>query len=667
MSVKIPNVQALEFNSLSREEVFAFPHDVFNLVFQDGELVTTKQRTIWSWFLWRVHRQYPLTPLLVSHHIGNGPINPNKHVDILSVIRNDCTKVYNDGSRYADMIGLNIVIHETFNDMYNTFTVELEEYVDGAHSLDVLEVLKHPVVQQANNVILTTPNINADQIEVQHKIIAEVLKTDESLVRNSVAIAYRNELVKQEQLLQCISARGFMPEVDGTIFKKPMLQSYATGIRELSTYGCESRMASIAAFAQQSTMRQFQYQNRSYQLLDSDIRNIHYNDCGTKEYSTIFVDTMKKLKAFTGKYIMDDNGIWSVIDVNDQSLLNKPLMIRLLVNCKYPDRHGVCAKCFGELATSVISTDDFGQFVAAYVQQSVSQGALSTKHFSANSKDSPYELDEKAKTYFSISQLNSTNIMVNPVVVKNDGYIIFLPDEVANVNNLHSPEDLTDITINRFSKLTHIQVELTDKNGVKTAETVSVENNTKSSSLSVSALTYMVTRGWTVDEYGNYRVSMRDWDLNEPFIQVPRKKTDMVLANRKFDNFLKGVKPKSGISNGSGASITSYKDFASALMTLQELATEGNDIKVSHMETLMYGTLAADPANDDYRLPDPLNRTSGVFTTYRAKIEKGNMATCLAYERQGNVLMKPESFVNKLRSPSGFDYFVLGGEQLNKK
>ena len=41
----------------------------FTLVFDDGEMQTTRRRTVVSSYFWEYHRKYPEIPLLIKHHI----------------------------------------------------------------------------------------------------------------------------------------------------------------------------------------------------------------------------------------------------------------------------------------------------------------------------------------------------------------------------------------------------------------------------------------------------------------------------------------------------------------------------------------------------------------------------------------------------------------------
>lgn len=659
---QLPVILAVDVMMMSEDEVFALSEDIFELQFIDGSIFTTKQRTIWSWLLWDIHRQYPDTPLLITHHIGDRSLTPMTHANILSAIKTSCKNLYQDLTvAYSNMMALNQVVHESFNNMYNVLTYRLQEYVSTASVLDILEVLNHPTVKELNDTIENADHITAPMIDKVHRGIEQVLMTDNSLIGNSVAIAVRNKLVKTNQLLQCISARGFISEVNDQNFKTPMLTSYSTGMRTLAAFAMDSRTASIAAFSQESTMRSLQYQNRSFQILNSDIRTIHHVDCGTTKTTELFIDSQDKLDEFIGMYRMDEFDKWVNIDTNDAGLLNRPIRVRTIVDCIYPDRHGLCAKCFGDLATSMIDGDSIGQQISAHVQSKLSQGALSVKHYSSNSRDSVYILSPIAMKYFHKHPTKHTRIMINKSLIDRKGYIVFNPLEVENLNNLENVESIKSVSIGRYTKVTSVMVEYTEGD-VVTSEVVDIESGTKSASLTTEALTYVLANKWVVDERGNYRVDISRWDVNKPFLQVPRKKADMVQAGKRFDLFLKGVSSR---GKSEDDSIIAFNNFGDAMMAFQDLTIEHIPMRVSHMQIMMYGLMAADPNDDDYRLPDPLDRKSGSFVTHRDKVRNGNIATAMAYERQGKILMDPTSFTNSKRSKSDFEYFIMGGEKLD--
>lgn len=660
----LPLIQASEIAYLPKEMLdTAMPNRPFRLVFEDGVIVTTKERTIWSWYLWKIHRMYTLTPLLKSHHIGRAVITPDVHIGILTKIRRDYHQVYNSDGSDRNMDHINKLIHESYNDMYNGLTTDLEEYVSGANILDILEMLKHPVIAKANELIVNNKNITASYIDERYKEVAEVLKHAPELKRNSVAIAYRSKLVKQPQLLQCVTARGFMSDVDGANFRHPMRYGYAQGMRHLRDYAADSRMASLSAFSQHSTMSEFQYTNRSLQILNEDLRNIHHVDCGTKSFTWVTIDSLPKLEQYIGKYIMNDYGLWEPIDITNKKLLNKPLRLRTLQDCKTHDRHGVCMRCFGDLYTSYVSTDGLGQSTVQHVQQRQSQSVLSVKHFAENAFDHIVDIPLDTAKYFNQPEKDKSHLYVRESFIKNDGKIIFMAEEIENINNLIDIDSLSELTISRYAKLTKIQCR-TFKDNVETTTMVSVENGTSYSILTGDSLMYILRAGWEIDEKGNYVVSLRNWDVNKPFFTFPRRKVDMVAAGKRVSEFLKGSKKR---DKNSDQTIVNFTDLGQALMAFQDMTIQYSKIRVSHIEVMLYGLLAADPDNKDYRAPDPLNRKSAKFVSFIEKVNFGNIATAMAYENQGGILEMPSSYVIDKRSPSSYEYYVMSQEDIERR
>lgn len=656
---KLPTFMAIDLLRLSEEEIFEFPHDLFELVFTDGTIITTRERTAFSWVLWDIHRVYPNTPLLTRHHIADAIITPGTHVKLLTHIKNDCLSVY-DPMNTGSMFSINELIHRTFNHLYNVLAVRLEAYVSGANALDVLEIIEHPTIAAANAAIFSQPNIDAKFIAKQHEVIAEVLEHDESVKENSVAIAYRNRLVKGAQLLQCISSRGFMSEINNRNFKVPMLHSYSTGMRTLTNYACDSRMATISALMQETVMRDLQYSNRSFQILNGDIRNVYYEDCGTMEGEKIIIDTQAKLNQYIGMYHLVETN-WVQIDINDTSLLNRPIILRTMVNCKHPDRHGVCIKCIGELASGIVPTDKIGQFIAGHLQQKQSQNGLSVKHFSANAFDVEYELNETASNYFYLDEEDSSNIYLKGDVVKNNGILIFNGDEIKEIVNLQPlVEKGESFAPSRHSSITSVTV-CTDDAGIK--ENVGVDiGSVTNAYLSQEAVYFILKDNITVDERGDWIVDLKDWDIEEPIFRLPRQKVDTVQASKRFEAFLKGLRKRK--NDAKGFYSTDYESFGDAIMGLQALSIDYSPTPISHLQMMLYGVLANNPEQFDYRLPDPKNRQVGKFVTFNDKVGYGNLAVAMAYEKQGSILLQPTSYNLTKRSPSDYEWFVLKGEML---
>src|SRR5690606_21001608 len=78
-------------------------------------------------------------------------------------------------------------------------------------------------------------------------------------------------------------------------------------------------------------------------------------------------------------------------------LINKVLKIRTLFDCKHPDRYGVCERCYGEQAYSIMPFTNIGHQGTINMQSPIGQLLLSAKHFTSNADASSFG--------FSISDL----------------------------------------------------------------------------------------------------------------------------------------------------------------------------------------------------------------------------------------------------------------------
>lgn len=654
-------INARELLDLDVETLFDQPQPIWVITFEDGTLLTTKERTIWSWYLWRAHRTYRDLPLITRHHICDRQISPLTHAKVLTDIKNDLLRTYTSNGITLDPVEVDDHIYQSFNDQYNGLVVNIDEYAYTTDASDFVEIMEHPPIKALNEQIESNPDIRPKEIDRIQSQIEHIALTDPALKQNAVAIAMRNGLVKNKQLTQCISARGYMSEVNGTNFSEPMLTGYFEGMRTLFAYLADSRTASISAYAQESTMRGLQYQNRTYQIYCNPIHNIHRVDCGTRTSSPIIIDSMEKLADYVGKYHMID-GNWQLIDTTDKTLLNKPIALRTLVDCVYPDRHGFCAMCYGELYTGLQPDDHVGQMITAHVQSQQSQTTVSVKHFSVNSSDSVYVLDRVAQGVFNQDPAFKSRIYLNESVVKNHGVLTFISSDVMNINNLSDVESIKAVPIARFTQVSMVAVEQADAAGGRSRYSVPLEGDSKLPSLTAAFLKHLLIHGWTVDGTGNYQVDVSQWDWKKPIFTVPKKKEDKLKTSVAFEKFI-----KSNDVARSGNNATDFKSFSTALQKLQSIVIEHMPTRISHLEVILYGLLSADPSAGDYRLPNPLNRKASVFCKHSTKINKGNIALALSYESQAAIMSTPDSYVNTTRSASGYDYFVIEGELLNQQ
>ena len=245
--------------------------------------------------------------------------------------------------------------------------------------------------------------------------------------------------------------------------------------------------------------------------------------------------------------------------------------------------------------------------------------------------------------------------------MKNNGILVFNGDEIKEIVNLQPlVEKGEDFAPSRHSSITSVTVS-TDDGTIK--ENVGVDiGSVTNAYLSQEAIYYILKESITVNERGDWVVDLKDWNTDEPIFRLPRQKVDTVQASKRFEAFLKGLRKRN--NDAKGFYSTDYDNFGEAIMGLQDLSITYSPTPVSHLQMMLYGVMANNPDEFDYRLPNPKNRQVGKFVTFNDKVGYGNLAVAMAYEKQGSILLQPTSYNLTKRSPSDYEWFVLKGEQL---
>jgi hypothetical protein len=85
---------ARQLLTLNEDQIWSLPKGPMSIQFDDAVLETNHKDTIISWYLWEYSRQYPKTPLLKAHHIGNRRMMSNTTLDLLGGQMKACWDAY---------------------------------------------------------------------------------------------------------------------------------------------------------------------------------------------------------------------------------------------------------------------------------------------------------------------------------------------------------------------------------------------------------------------------------------------------------------------------------------------------------------------------------------------------------------------------------------------
>lgn len=654
------DIDARDVVHMNEDTVFALPNVPMNMHFDDGILLVSRTDTIYSWYLWHVHRVFQDTEILMEHHLAGTTVTPKTHMDLLAKIRVSAIRKYSIGD-FVNVPGINKTIYEATNHLYNGMTVRLEEYITSISILDFMDIHFHPRVKEINDALKTKPYLSNDDINEGHSQILKVLSEDATLNNNPVARAAKHKLVNPGQIMQCISSRGFVTDVDNHRFPYPIRSGYVEGMKSFGEYAIESRTATTSEFMTATPMQQSEYLNRLLQMSTSVVKRVHPEECNSKESILMVVDTAGKLKDMQGIHYYEGEGehrVEKVLHPDDRHLIGKAIKLRTVFTCTHPDRYGVCASCYGDLAYNLVLTDNAGHTAAVELQADQSQLLMSHKHHTNSAGSRDFTLSPEATAYLTRKPMQANNIYMRKFVNSSVSIVIYI-DEGRNLDDLKHLTDLKSIAPERITHLTGLGFFI-KKNGVETRELVSVKADTRTASLTMEALEYVHKTGWTINSEGSYVINMDAWDVDLPLLALPEEQFSTVEYSKTIRKFVKGTSGVKKAKATDAKTIVQYDNPSQALSAFHDMVALKLNVNFSHLAIILFATTSQDIENGDYNLPFSENRINGQFTRHHEKMKNGNMSAAMAYEEQTSTLFNPRSYLFTKRPTHEFDDILLG-------
>lgn len=625
---------ARDVMALSKEQLWALPEaSKLSLTFDDGTIQTTVKRTIYCAYMWNVHRKYPKTPLLTRHHMGMSRVSGKVHTTLLEQIYRDWYDTYRNEADYnrEDCWKL---LYETVNEIYNDFTQQIDHHVATLSILDFLEVLDTPDIATANAGVVATQK----SIDDTYDVISKSLMEEPSLKHNAIAQAVRSSLVDIKQVCQCVGPRGFVTEIDSTIYKKPIVVGYSQGMTSLYDSMIESRSAAKALMFAKDPLAQCEYFNRKLQLVGQVVAALAYGDCGTQHFVNWKVES-SELKVMDGIHYVD-NGEVRAIGPTDHHLIGQTLQLRTPFGCIHPDRQTVCETCYGQLAHSIPDGTVPGHIAAISIGEKTSQLVLATKHVDGSSKVDDIDLGEMYSRYLMPGAEDNTLRLsrdLKGLKVK----IVIPADGAKSLPDIYSIRNLEEINVARLTEMADVVFQVGDEEdeGGMHEISVPVSMGSRLGSLTSAALYYIKDRGYGVDEKEDYVVDLTAWDSSLALFELPLKHINMLDYQDSVESVILSVDDKHGLSR--------FEDPVDGIKHLLGLISSKLTINLSHVMTIAYAVAAVDPKNADYRLPR--GGEDFKFVPISELMNNRSMGAMMAYHGQEAPFKKPETFIIKNR------------------
>lgn len=644
-------LKARDVLAMSINDVWELPDGPMKLEFEDGVVDTNTRETIFSRYIWEFHRKYPHTPLKKCHHIAGQRLGSSTHLRLIANALWDSydsspVPISHDGMEERSQLAY-IVTNMLFNDMSR----RLEDWVSGISYIDFLEIVNDPIIEEINRLVRPNEDGSGITIEAAYAKIAARLKDPANFQGNGVAKAARSGMVSLGQILQCVGPRGYVTDIDSTIFRNPILTGFTHGILSLEDSLKESRSAAKALFYAKDQMARSEYFNRNIQLSAATLCNMHMEDCGTT--TTVPFPVMAgDLRDLQGMWHFDDKEQkLKAIRLGDKHLIGKTINLRTVFNCVHPDVYGVCVKCFGELGLSFPRGTNIGHHCSSALQSKVGQRILSTKHEDGNASVENIIFNPLESQIVRIGA-EPSKIYLNPALKGKKLYLSIAEKEAPNLHDLTFVENTNILVPGRYSELRRVKFTLEDNKGITDHILVQMYIGTRYGFISQDLLNYIKKAGWTMDEVGNYVIDLTEFNQNEPLFNIPKKHYSTVDHMQAIEAMIKG-KARNGVP-----SIIDYETPGQALIALHDLVASKLTVSISHLQTIILSTMVQDRDARDFNLP--VDRLNAKPETYRSLMGLRSLGPTMAFEGQVGALYSPSSFVVKNRPRHPLDALLMG-------
>lgn len=426
--------------------------------------------------------------------------------------------------------------------------------------------------------------------------------------------------------------------------------------------------------------------------------NIHYGYCGSEKFYDSLIKSEKILQDYAGKYYLDENKKLVPIRKTDKHLIGTKIKRLSNFSCIHPDRTGVCSTCYGDIALSVPKDTNLGITSTTTVLSVLVQLLLSAKHIILSSVGDASELaDSAAHQWMYVDSTNplESSVFLKDAVVEKKLHVVLKAEEAKMMQDVLDIDNLDDVSVARMTSINTVLLTspVSDNDSyVDEFSLINVGTREAPFSLSLDMLKHIVENGYTVDQYGNYVIDMQNWDLENPFLDIPvtqqsiplyissidqfittgpsmirsvnkkeneekeskDKKLDRESERDQIENFLKAKRGKTKRNATLMPQLTDYgNNPMAATMKLHEIINQKMQVNITHLEAMVLALTAESPEDRDYRLP--LNRNNAEIITYTQAMRFRSLSALLAYEEQSNALYDMATHLVKHRASHPYD------------
>lgn len=554
-------------------------------------------------------------------------------------------------------------MYVVLNNIYNYLTYESLEYCSSINVLEFLEI-------QMNNELLTSmkdAHVHNNHIYVNntYDVLDKVLKLPE-IQHNQISKGYLSGNINPNQVKQMLASRGFITEIDSSIFKYPIASSFTLGLKDIYDLAIESRSGAKALYLSTNAIREAEYLARELQLVTMLVSKLIDDDCGNHDYIDWLVRSKElgynkdDLGNLIGKYYYNTTTKKEeLITSKHTHLIGKVIKLRSVINCKLKDPTTICTKCFGDLSYSIPLHSNIGHYSSTSVTQKITQSILSTKHLSSSATSHNIQLDQITEKFLNLK--DGTIYMFKSGILNNKfiQYDLIIEQEyVFGLKDLNINTDILKLEPYRVSRISNFIIQ--SKN-IKTGEVeyfpITISTNRNRGSFTYEFLNYIVNSKYTLDNEDRYVIPLNEWSANIPFIITPELEYNFQALAKELKSLLRD---SSNVKNNTTKRYTPE----SLLQRLFDLINSKLSVNIAVLEVIVYAMTVKSLENRDFNLGRNVSNKTVTDTT--TILEKRSLGAGYGWEKVIKLILNPNSFYSKNKIKHPMDIMIKPDEIIRK-
>ena len=534
--------------------------------------------------------------------------------------------------------------------IYNEIICNNLEYVSSLDITDFLDIQLDPRLMSAIDNVRVKKDLTS--IEKCYEVLDTVIRTRDDLVNNPIAKGYISGSISANQVKQLLGSRGFVTEIDSSIFKYPIASSFVLGMSDMYEMAVESRSGAKALYLSNRAISLSEYFAREMQLVTMGVESLVDGDCGNREYIEWVVQE-DDFKNLLGLHYFTDNGEM-IIGVNDRHLIGTTIKLRNLIKCKSSNKRHVCTACFGELSYNVPTHANLGHICTTILTAILTQLILSTKHITTSASSDTVVLNGHMKDFFIMRNRSGSatyTFRSGSISKRSCKYRLHIAqDSAPGLSDIGSSTNIHRLNITRVSSIRNIVISVEEPDGTVSTYPMDISQGNRNASFSIEFLKYVLKHGYEIDEMDRYVIDLSEWKHGTSFAVLPQVEFSYIHLAMAIKKMFKSMRED---PNNSPEAL---------LHTLFDTVNAKLDINLAMMQVIVYAYTAADPGNHNYDMAR--NSDTGSPAKIRSIMTNRSLGGAYAWESGMYTIHSPISFNGNNAVDHPLDVMLMPNEVL---